>query len=108
MSIYLRIVLVIASLLTFAYICRKLRKSQLQVSDALFWIIFSFILIVLGVVPKVAYILSEMIGIQAPVNFVFLVIIFMLMIRCFLLNVRVSFLEERFKNLVEEIAIKDK
>lgn len=107
MSIALRLLLLIASIFTFLYIVRKLRKSQLQVMDTVFWIVLSTILIVLSIFPQIAYWIANILGIQSPVNFIFLLIIFMLMIRNFLLTIKVSQLEDKLKTLVEELAIRE-
>lgn len=107
MSIALRLLLIIASIFTFLYIVRKLRKSQLQVMDTVFWIVLATILIVLSIFPQIAYWIANILGIQSPVNFIFLLIIFMLMIRNFLLTIKVSQLEDKLKTLVEELAIRE-
>jgi hypothetical protein len=107
MSIALRVLLLIASIFTFLYIVRKLRKSQLQVMDTVFWIVLATILIVLSIFPQIAYWIANILGIQSPVNFIFLLIIFMLMIRNFLLTIKVSQLEDKLKTLVEELAIRE-
>ena len=107
MSMALRMLLLAASFLTCAYITRKLRKSQIQVMDTVFWIGLSVIFIILSIFPDIASVFSVFIGFQAPVNFVFLLMIFLLLIRCFLLSIRISQLEEKVKNLVEELAIRE-
>lgn len=107
MSIALRSLLLIASIFTFLYIVRKLRKSQLQVMDTVFWIVLATILIVLSIFPQIAYWIADILGVQSPVNFIFLLIIFMLMIRNFLLTIKVSQLEDKLKTLVEELAIRE-
>ncbi len=107
MSIGLRALLLIASIFTFLYIVRKLRKSQLQVMDTVFWIVLATILIVLSIFPQIAYWIANFLGIQSPVNFIFLLIIFMLMIRNFLLTIKVSQLDDKLKTLVEELAIRE-
>lgn len=107
MSIGLRIILLIASVITCAYISRKLKKSQIQIMDTVFWIGLSIIFVIFAAFPPIATGLSELLGFMAPVNFVFLSIIFLLLIRCFLLSIRVSQLDDRLKNLVEELAIRE-
>lgn len=107
MSIALRGMLLFASFITCVYIARKLRKSQVQVIDTVFWIGISVIFIVLSIFPGIASTLSNLMGFQAPVNFIFLLMIFLLLIRCFLMSVRISQLEETIKNLVEELAIRE-
>lgn len=107
MSGFLRIILIVVSVMTFIYISRKLKKSQLQVMDAFFWIVFSFVLMVIGVFPGIALFFAKVVGVQSPVNFVYLVVIFLLLLRTFMLTIRISFLEEKVKNLIEEIAIRE-
>lgn len=107
MSIQLRVILIITSVCMCVYVTRKLKKSQLQVSDALFWIVLSFVLIFLSAFPQVVYLLTDFFEVQSAVNFVYLVMIFLLMVRCFLLSIKVSTLEDKVRKLVEEIAIRE-
>lgn len=107
MSIALRVMLFVASILTCIYIARKLKKSQVQVMDTVFWIGMAILFIMLSAFPEIAGFLSTLMGFQAPVNFIFLLMIFLLLIKSFLLSIRVSQLEDRLKNLVEELAIRE-
>ena len=106
MSLVLRIILFISSVFTCMYIARKLRKSQIQIMDTVFWFGLSAIFVIFAVFPQIAGWISRLMGFNAPVNFIFLVIIFLLLIRCFLLSIRISQLDERLKNLTEELAIR--
>ena len=108
MGIYLRVSLLVMCILTFAYVRRKIRKSQMQVEDSLFWIGFSSVLVVLSIVPDIAYWAADILQIQSPSNFVFLVVLFLLMMQIFLLSIKVSRLENRLKNLIQIYAIADK
>lgn len=107
MSVALRIMLFFSSVATCVYISRKLRKSQIQVMDTVFWIGLSVVFVILSVFPIIASGLADLMGIQAPVNFVFLLIIFLLLIRCFLMSIRISQLEERLKCLTQEWALRE-
>lgn len=105
MSVPLRVMLIVVSVLTAFYIRRKLRKSQMQISDVLFWVFFAIILIIMSIFPEAVAWFTELVGVQSPVNFVFLVVIFLLIVRCFSLSVKVSSLEAKLDNLVEDISI---
>lgn len=107
MTAILRTVLVIASLLTGYYTLHKIRKSQMQIEDAIFWIVVSGLLVLFSIFPGVAYFVSDTLGIGAPVNFVFLAIIAILLYKVFLMSVRISQMEYEIKNLVQQIAIKN-
>lgn len=107
MTIALRVILVTASILNCIYISRKLKKSQMQIIDTVFWILLSMLFIVLSIFPQLASALAGILGFQAPVNFIFLLIIFLLLLKCFMLSMRVSQLDNRIRSLTEEIAIRE-
>lgn len=108
MSLAFRIILILASLMTTIYIVRKIRNSKLQIEYAIFWIILSFILILISIFPVLVTIPTNVIGMQAPVNFVFLVIIFILLIKAFMQTIEHSQLENKLKDLTQKIAIDEK
>ena len=107
MSIALRIILIIASILLAWYILRKIRKSQMIIEDSIFWVLISFALIIISLFPNIAYELSNLIGIGSPVNFVYLVIIFILLVKVFFMSIRISQLEHKIKIVVQNIAIQN-
>ncbi|WP_099469139.1 DUF2304 domain-containing protein [Konateibacter massiliensis] len=108
MSLAFRIILILASLLTTLYIVRKIRYSKLQIEYAIFWIILSFLLILISIFPMLVTIPTNLIGMQAPVNFVFLVIIFILLIKAFMQTIEHSQLENKLNDLAQKIAIDEK
>lgn len=108
MSMGLRIVLIVVSLGSFAYMIKKIRKSQIRIVDASFWILFSIALIILALFPNFARILAEIVGVASTVNFVFLVVIFLLLVGLFSLSIKVSKLESKIIDMAGEIAINHK
>ena len=108
MSLVLRIVLIAASLLTTLYIMKKIRNSKAQIEDAIFWILLAFMLIVISIFPGIPTMISQMLGIMAPVNFLFLFMIFVLLVKIFSMSLKVSALETRLRNLTQDIAIRNK
>jgi hypothetical protein len=107
MSGPLRIILVAVSLLAIVFCLYRIRKSRLKINYALFWIGFSFLLLVISVFPQIPFFFSDLCGIQSPVNFVFLFMIFILLYQLFKLTTRLSHLEEMIEELSEEIAVKE-
>ena len=108
MSTVLRVILILASLVTCIYISRKLKKAQVDTHDTIFWLMFSFVLILVSIFPEIADWLSMRLGIYSTVNMVFLIIIFALLLRVFLLTIKISQMEHRVSILVEELAIREK
>lgn len=105
MSMMLRICLIAASVLTTAAIMNKIRRSKVQIEDSIFWVLFSGVLILFSVFPQVAYLLSDLVGTQAPSNFIFMLVIFLLLVKVFSMTVRISQLEAKLRELVQVMAI---
>lgn len=105
MTMQLRMVLIVVSVLTTWLILRKIRMSKMRIEDSIFWIVFSLMLIVFSVFPEIVYWMSALSGTQTPVNFIFLFIIFVLILRIFRLTVKISQLETKVRDLVQRIAI---
>ncbi|MGI6153516.1 MAG: DUF2304 domain-containing protein [Christensenellaceae bacterium] len=104
LSLGLRIVLIIVSVLVLLYVLRKIRQSKLNITDSIFWIVVAALLIILSVFPQIAYALSALIGIQTPLNFILLLMIAILILKVFLMTIKISQLEEKTKKLAQKIA----
>lgn len=108
MSDTLKALLIVASIVTVGWILRKIRKNKVKMEDAIFWIFFAAILLVLAIFPEVSYELCRIFGIMSPSNLVFLVIIFLLAEKIFTLSIIVSQLEDKIGVLSAEIALRSK
>ena len=84
------ILLVIGAVCVFAYILRKIRKSEIKIADSTFWFLFAASLVLLAIFPQIAYFFSDLLQVQSPSNFVFLYVIAVLVIREFLTTVEIS------------------
>lgn len=107
MGIVLRLVLTIVSLFTFIIIVRKIRHAKVQIENSLFWIVFSVGLLVLSFFPEITFFAANLLGIMSPVNFIFLFIIFVLLIHQFYNSIKISQLEDKLKELTQELAVRD-
>lgn len=105
MTLTLRVVLVLVSLMTLLFIMRKVRSSKIRLEDSMAWILFSGVLFVLSVFPGIFDFLAELAGVYSTVNFVFLFFIFVLLILCFSLNMKVSQMDTKIKELTQLLAI---
>lgn len=87
---------------------KKIRQSKVKIEYTIFWLGFSAVLIIMGVFPKLVYAISDFIGFQSPVNLVFLMIIFVLIVKNFYTTMEMSQLENKVDNLTQQIAINQK
>ena len=85
MPIALRIVLVACAVLLFLFVLKKTKKATIQATDAVFWLVSSVAL-----------------------NFVFFVVIGILVIRVFISSMEIAALKTKLNTTVQEIALRDK
>ena len=101
----LRVCLIVGSLITAVYVLRRVRHAKIQIEDTIFWLLFSGVLLVLAIFPGIAYWASRLLGFQSPINFVYIVVIFLLLVKQFLLSIRISQLDSRLRILTEQVAL---
>lgn len=105
MTVVLRIILVIASLINCFWIIHRICKSQARIEDSIFWICLSALLILMSVFPQVVICGAKITGVQSPVNFVFLCMIFILLVKDFRMSLKISALEARLQQLAQRYGI---
>lgn len=108
MSTTLRILLLLASVVTAVWILWRVRKSKVKMEDAIFWICMAVVLFVMGTFTKVTFWLSGLLGIQSPANCVFIIIIALLIEKIFTLSIKLSQLEDKTEVLAAEVALRSK
>lgn len=107
MSLVLRIILIVCSLFSFLLCIKKVKKSQMVVSDSIIWVIGSFLLILMSIFSNAVEWIAIKLGFMATVNFVFLVIIGFLLIQNFMSNLKIAKLNEKVKDLDHYIALQE-
>lgn len=106
MSTTLRALLIFAAIVTVIWILRQIRKFKVKMEDAIFWVFFAAVLLVLAVFPEVSFKLSSLLGFMSPSNLVFIVVIFLLVEKIFTLSIIVSQLEDKVSVLSAEVALR--
>ncbi|MCL1864162.1 MAG: DUF2304 domain-containing protein [Defluviitaleaceae bacterium] len=104
-SIPIRVLLLLVSFFTLWYTMRKIRKSQMQIEDTVFWVCFFWFVLFLAIFPSVGVWFASMLGIYSPVNFVFLIFIFILLLKIFFQSIKISQLDKKIKSLTQRIAV---
>lgn len=105
MSAAIRILLIVVSVLTLMFVITRVRKSRINISDSIFWVCLAALLIVFSIFPQIFYFLTDQLGMMSPINLVFLLFIFVLLIQTFNLSVRVSQADSKIKELTQQLAI---
>lgn len=108
MSPVFQVLLIFGAILMTYYILKRIRQSKLQIEYAIFWIVFSGILLLFSIFPFLVALMTRMIGMELPVNFIFLFFIFILILKAFFQTIETSALENKVRNLTQRLAIEEK
>ncbi len=106
MSIAVRALLIAGSILTALYVLRRVRKSRMRTEDSVFWLVFSLILVLMGLLPNAVSALARLLGVMSAANLVFLIVIFLLIIKLFLMDQRISTLQRQVTDTAQAEAIR--
>ena len=105
MGASMRLLMMVGSFLTLCFVLSRIRKSKMQIDDTIFWLAFSFALLVLGIFPEIAFWCSRKLGFEAPINFVYLIVIFLLLLKQFSMAVKISQMDNQIRILTQRIAL---
>lgn len=105
MTVILRCVLIIVSILLTVFVLRKIRQSKVKIEDAIFWVMFALLMVLFSIFPGLADLMSDFVGTYSTSNFIFMLVIFILLVKVFFLSLKISQLESRVTELVQLLAL---
>lgn len=108
MSPVLRVVLIVGAFLSLWIVVKRVRKSKIRVGDSVYWVLCAVLLLLLAIFPQIAFFFSGLLGFLSPSNFVFCMIIFLMLIKLFNLSCDVSRLTDKVEQLAQELALHEK
>ena len=71
------------------------------------WLMFSAALLILAIFPGIAYWAANLLGFMSPINFVYVVIIFLLLAKQFFMSIKLSQLDSKVRILTEQVALNE-
>ncbi|KQX51921.1 DUF2304 domain-containing protein [Paenibacillus sp. Root444D2] len=104
-SIKLQIFLVIIVILGLLMLINMIVKYKLELKYSLLWMLFSITTIILALFPGISLIISDWLGIEKPVNAIFLLGILLIMVILFSLTLTISNTQNKIKQLTQEVGI---
>lgn len=99
------IVLIVGAVLTLAYVISKIRSKQITTSDAVFWFVLSFCLVLLALIPNIVFFMSNVLGFVSPANFIFLCVLVVLIYHQLTMSVKLCRLQATVTQLTQVIAL---
>ncbi|WP_317314340.1 DUF2304 domain-containing protein [Holdemanella biformis] len=107
MSIELQLFFIIASVITFLFVIKKIQKNGYDIADAVIWILWAVLLLVISIFPQIPTWFSKKLGFMSSANFIFCMFIFFLYIMLFNQNAQISKLRETQKELIQKLSIRE-
>ncbi len=105
MDMTLRILLLVLSLLFLAFVLLRVRRGRYLLKYSLIWIVLSLLGVVAAIFPNWVYALAYALGFSVPSNFVYFVLIGLLLVSNLFVCGILSRQETLLKSLTQEISI---
>ncbi len=107
MNNILCLVLFTVSILLFLVVSHFICKRKLLVKYALLWFLISLTLTAVSVFTKIPDIFAQLLGFEITSNFIFFILIGLLIIIAFSFSLSISKIEKRILLITQTIAIED-
>lgn len=101
----LQIEMAVAAAILFIIIIISIIKSRLSVRNSIAWLLLPIVFIIIAIFPDPLQSFAHWLGFEQLSNFIFLVIIALLILICFFLTISNSKQQEQITKLNQEIAI---
>ena len=108
MSSGLRLGLLLASLGVFVVIVLSVVKKRLNIKYSIVWLLWAMVSMAMAIFPEIFYAISGLLGIQLPVNTVFLLMMALLYALTFYVYIMISKHNEEIIKLTYRIATQGK
>lgn len=108
MSRALRVLLIVGAVFVFLMIASRIRNKKILMQDAIYWIVLSFLLVLAALFPRAIIAVATFLGFMSPSNFVFLVIVALLLVKIFSNSAEISMLQHKVEELTQESALHNK
>ncbi|ASA24429.1 DUF2304 domain-containing protein [Paenibacillus donghaensis] len=101
----LQIILFLVSIVCFCLLINMIRKYHIELKYSMMWLCVMFIVVILSIFPKSFETIATHMGIELPVNALFLISIFGISIILFSLTIVISRTTIKLKELSQEIGL---
>ena len=108
MTVKLQIVICLAILTLFVILVNMIRRRSLELKYAMSWLLVLAALLVFACAPKLLIVVSDFLGIYAPVNMIFFLGFCFSLLIIFVLTVALSRLSNSIRTLDQIVALNEK
>lgn len=108
MSVKFQAFMILGALVLLVIIFVLLKHGKMTVKYSLLWMCLSLLLLVFAIFPYVVYVLRDLMGVEMPVNLVFMLMFCFVLLVLLSLSIAISQLAEKSKRLTQANAILEK
>lgn len=104
-TLKLQLLLIAFSLVVFVVFINRTRRYKLELKYALVWIFFSAAGVVVSIFPQIFFFIARLMGIEVPVNAVFLLAVSAIFLTLYSLTVSLSNHSRKLRTLTQEMGL---
>lgn len=101
----LQIEMIVATILLLLLIIVSLKKNTISIKSSIAWLLLPIVFLIISIFPDPLTAFSKWLGFETFSNFIFVVVIALLIIICFFLTVTISHQQAKIVKLIQELAI---
>lgn len=101
----LQIEMTIAAIVLFILIAVFLKKNSMSIKSSVAWLLLPIVFIIIAIFPDPIARFANWLGFETFSNFLFLIIIGLLVIICFFLTINLSKQQTKITKLIQELSI---
>lgn len=108
MTLQLRIIIFILLILALVLFFHRIKNQKLTLQYSLSWLMLIVILMIVVLFPELLYKVSELAGVELPINMVFFLGFIFTLLIIYNLTAAVSKMSNEIKDLTQKIALMEK
>lgn len=104
-TLKLQLLLIAFSLVVLIVFINRTRRYKLELKYALVWIFFSAAGVIVSIFPQIFFFIARVMGIEVPVNAVFLLAVSAIFLTLYSLTVSLSNHSRKLRTLTQEVGL---
>ncbi|MDM8235023.1 DUF2304 domain-containing protein [[Ruminococcus] torques] len=105
MSLVLRVEMLVVAIVFVVLVIKVINRKKLRLQYSLVWLLISAGIVLFALLPDIVIGLSEVMGVEVPSNFLYMIALIVLLIITFYLTMIVSKQSEEIKRLIQMTSI---
>jgi hypothetical protein len=101
----LQIEMTIAAIILLIFIIICLKRNSMSIKSSVAWLLLPIAFIIVAIFPKPITDFAAWLGFETPSNFIFVIIIALLILICFLLTISLSHQQVKITKLIQELSL---